>query len=157
MLALLTVAGVIGLWGYLLLVADPDTPDELEGTAFPGQAQEVCAEARALVDALPPALDADSPADRAVAVGEANGILTEMVADLRSIAPTEGRDGRLTGLWLADWDTYLADRVEFADALAAGEDAELLVTSRGTGQITVTLDNFARVNDMPDCQVPLDA
>ncbi len=80
-----------------------------------------------------------------------------MVADLRAIAPTTGQDARLTRLWLEDWDTYLTDRVEFAEALTAGEDAELLITARGTGQITVTLDHFTMVNDMLACSTPLDA
>ena len=62
-----------------------------------------------------------------------------------------------TRLWLEDWDTYLTDRVEFAEALTAGEDAELLITARGAAQITVTLDHFAMVNDMLACSTPLDA
>jgi hypothetical protein len=156
-LAVLVVAATFGMWGYLFLIADPGVPDELEDDAFPTEAQAICAEAVARIDDLPPASDATSPEDRGAVVVEANEILTEMVADLRAIAPTEGADERLTRLWLEDWDTYLGDRADYAEALAAGEDAELLVTARGAGQITVTLDHFAVVNDMLDCQSPLDA
>ena len=156
-LALLVVAATIGMWAYLFLIADPGVPDQLDDNAFPTEAQAICAEAVARIDELPPAADAASPEERGEAVREANDLLAAMVVDLRAIAPDEGRDERLTRLWLDDWDTYLTDRVEYADALLAGEDAELLVTARGTGQITVTLDHFAVVNDMLDCQSPLDA
>lgn len=156
-LALLVVAATIGMWAYLFLIADPGIPDQLDDGTFPTEAQAICAAAVDRIDELPAAGDAETPEERAVAVAEANEILTVMVADLRSIAPTDGQDARLTRLWLDDWDTYLTDRAEFAEGLAAGEDAELLITARGTGQITVTLDHFAMVNDMLACSTPLDA
>ena len=66
-------------------------------------------------------------------------------------------DGRITGLWLDDWETYIGDRERYADALAEGDEAELLVTARATGgQITETIDHFAEINNMEDCAVPLD-
>jgi hypothetical protein len=156
-LAVLVVAATIGMWAYLFLIADPGVPDELDDDTFPTAGQAICAEAVGRIDELPPAQEATSPEDRGAVVVEANEILTDMVADLRAIAPTDGQDERLTRLWLDDWDTYLADRERYADALLAGEDAELLVTARGAGQITVTLDHFAVVNHMEDCQSPLDA
>ncbi len=156
-LAVLVVAATIGMWAYLFLIADPGIPDQLDDDTFPTEAQALCAEAVARIDELPPAADAASPEERGDAVSEANDILAAMVVDLRAIAPDEGQDERLTRLWLEDWDTYLTDRAEYADALLAGEDAELLVTARASGQITVTLDHFAMVNDMLDCQSPLDA
>jgi hypothetical protein len=156
-LALLVVAATIGMWAYLFLVADPGIPDQLEDDTFPAEAQAICAAALDEIDELPAAQDAATPEERGEAVAEANQILTAMVADLRAVAPTEGQDGRLTRLWLEDWETYLSDRVEYAEALAAGEDAELLITARGAGQITVTLDHFAMVNDMLACSTPLDA
>lgn len=156
-LALLVVAATIGMWAYLFLIADPGIPDQLEDDAFPTEAQAICTAAVDQIDELPAAADAETPEERGATVAEANDILTEMVADLRAIAPTTGQDARLTRLWLEDWDTYLTDRVEFAEALAAGEDAELLITARGTGQITVTLDHFTMVNDMLACSTPLDA
>jgi len=156
-LAFVVVAATIGMWAYLFLIADPGVPDQLDDDTFPTEAQAICSDAVDRIDGLPAAADAATPEERAVAVAEANEILTVMVADLRAIAPTDGQDARLTRLWLEDWDTYLTDREEFAEALAAGEDAELLITARGTGQITVTLDHFAMVNDMLACSTPLDA
>jgi hypothetical protein len=89
-------------------------------------------------------------------VADANVILVAMVDELAELAPTEGRDARLIEAWLEDWDTYLGDRERYADELLAGEPAELLVTARGTDQITETVDRFAAINDMVSCEVPLD-
>jgi hypothetical protein len=155
--AVVVVVGTVGMWIYLFLIADPGVPDQLEDEAFTVDGQDICHAAIEQIDDLPPAREAESPQDRAPVVAEANGILTEMVADLRDIAPTEGTDGRVTRLWLEDWDTYIGDRERYADALADGEEAELLVTARDTGgQITETIDHFAEINDMEDCAVPLD-
>jgi hypothetical protein len=158
-LALLAVAAMIGLWTYLFLIADPGVTDQLDDPAFAEAAAPRCERAQAAIDDLPDARDATSPEDRAPAVAEANEVLDDLVADLRSIAPapTGEGDGHLVDLWLDDWETYLQDRHVYADALADGEDTELLVTGRGGEQITLTMDHFADVNDMVPCQVPLDA
>lgn len=159
--AVVVVVGTIGMWAYLFLIADPDVPDQLEDQAFVETGEPLCEAAVDRIDELPDAREAESPEDRAPVVDEANGILATMVADLRAIAPTEGDDARVVHLWLDDWDSYLADRAEYADALADGEEAELLVTPRpedeGGGQISETIDHFAEINNMEDCSTPLDA
>jgi hypothetical protein len=158
--AVVVVAASIGMWIWLFAFADPNVPDELDDESFGPQAQEICEAARQEIDDLPLAQDAESPEARGEAVDTANGILEQMVDDLRPIAPTNVHDAPLVEAWFADWDTYLQDRREYAtDLLAGNEDAELLVTARsaGGGQITVTLDHFAEINDMPDCASPLDA
>lgn len=157
--AILVVAGTLGMWGYLFFIADPGVPDRLEDEAFPTTGQAICAEATSRIEALPAAREAETPEERGAVVAEANEILEHMVDELAAVAPTEGDDARIVGLWLQDWEVLLADRAAYADQLLAGEDAELLVSAReeGGGQITVTLDHFAQINDMEDCQAPLDA
>jgi hypothetical protein len=158
--AVVVVAGTIGLWVYLFAFADPNVPDELDDETFGEQAQEICEAAIARIDELPAAPDAETPEDRGATVTEANSILTDMVADLASIPTTNEHDAPLVTAWLEDWTTFLGDRAEYAADLSAGnEDAELLVTARETGgrQITVTVDHFAEINGMPDCVTPLDA
>jgi len=158
--AVVVVVATLAMWAYLFFIADPDVPDRLEDDTFADEGQLICEAAVARIDELPNAREAETPEERGAVVAEANGILREMVAELRSIAPTEGSDGRITRLWLQDWDTYLGDRTEYAETLAEGEDAELLVTPRpedeGGGQITETIDHFAQINDMEDCVVPGD-
>jgi hypothetical protein len=159
-LGIAVVAVFVGMWVWLFAFADPNVPDELDDESFGPQAQEICEAARQEIDDLPLAQDAESPQARGRAVAHANDVLEQMVADIRPLAPTNEHDTPLVEAWLADWDTYLQDRVDYADQLLAGdEDAELLVTARaeGGGQITVTLDHFAEINEMPDCASPLDA
>jgi hypothetical protein len=158
--AVVVIVGTVGMWAYLFLIADPDVPDRLDDDTFATEGQAVCAEAVGRIDELPAADESPTPEDRAEVVEEANGILEEMVADLRRLAPTEGTDGRITDLWLDDWEVFLGDRDAYAAELATGNaDAELLVSARegGGGQITETIDHFAQINDMEDCTVPLDA
>jgi hypothetical protein len=158
--AVVVVAGTIAMWIYLFAFADPNVPDELDDESFGEQAQEICESARDQIDDLPSAQDAETPEDRGATVDEANTILTDMVADLAELAPTDDHDAPLVDAWLADWADFLGNRADYADDLLAGnENAELLVTARGTGggQITVTVDHFAEINDMPDCATPLDA
>jgi hypothetical protein len=155
--AVVVVVAIVVMWIYLFLIADPNVPDQLDDEAFPTDGQAICAAAEARLDDLPDAREARTPQERAPVVADANDILSEMVADLRDIAPTEGTDGRITDLWLDDWETYIGDRARYADALAEGEEAELLVTARETGgQITETIDHFAEINNMEDCATPLD-
>jgi hypothetical protein len=158
--AVVVVAGSIGMWIWLFAFADPNVPDELDDESFGPQAQEICEVARQQIDDLGLAQDVETPEERGENVDTANQILEQMVADLRPIAPTNEHDAPLLDAWFADWDTYLQDREEYAaDLLAGNENAELLVTARaeGGGQITVTLDHFAEINEMPDCASPLDA
>jgi hypothetical protein len=158
--AVVVVAGSIGMWVYLFAFADPNVPDELDDGSFGEQAQPLCEAAREEIDDLGLVQDVRSPEERGANVAAANDILEQMVQDLRAIAPTNEHDTPLVEAWFSDWDAYLQDREEYAaDLLAGNEDAELLVTARaeGGGQITVTLDHFAEINEMPDCASPLDA
>ena len=158
--AVVVVSGCIGLWVWLFAFADPNVPDQLDDEAFGERAQPLCEAAREQIDDLGLVQEVRTPEERGANVAEANEILTGMVDELQSFAPTTDHDAPLLEAWFADWATYLQDREEYAaDLLAGNENAELLVTARaeGGGQITVTLDHFAEINDMPDCASPLDA
>jgi hypothetical protein len=158
--AVVVVAGTVGMWIYLFLLADPNVPDQLDDQGYSEAAQEICEATIDRIDALPPAQDAETPEARGATLTEANALLAEMLDDLAAITPTDDHDGPLVEAWLADWRTFLVNRGEYAEELLAGnEDAELLVTARDDagGQITVTLDHFAEINNMEDCVSPLDA
>ena len=138
-------------------MAKKDPPDLLDDDAFSVAAEPVCAATRDQLAELPPAQDAASPEDRAVTVAQANVLLGAMVDDLEAIAPDGGdRDERITGLWLEDWRTHLADREQYVSDLEAGSTEPASFTARGGRSITATIDNFAKVNDMASCTTPLD-
>jgi hypothetical protein len=156
---LVAIAGLVALWTYVLYLAigpgRRDPPDTLDDPAF-GQAAEVrCQAALDEVAALPPASASRGPLERAEVIDEATAAFDDMVADLRGLTPA-GDDGELVTLWIADWETYLEDRREHADALRRGEDRRFRVTARDNEQITKYIDAFAADNDMPACGSPLD-
>jgi len=136
-----------------------ENPDRLESRAFPEAAEVLCAATDRAIDALPAAQTATSPEERAPVVAQANDLLATMVADLRALpaATVDAEDAVLIDLWLDDYETFVEDRREHAERLAAGEDARLSVTAiPEVGPIDGRIDGFARVNDMESCTVPLD-
>lgn len=154
------VLALVLMWIYAFSgMAKKDPPDLLDDAAFATAAAPICATARAALDELPSALEAGTPEERADTVAQANAILTAMVTDLRAEAPDQGddhRDSRITGLWLDDWQTHLADRAAYVEDLEAGSEDPAVFTARGGRSITATIDNFAKVNDIGDCATPLD-
>lgn len=156
--AVLVVLGITVMWIYAFSgAAAKDPPDLLDDATFSRAAEPVCAATMERLDALPAARDATSPEQRAVTVRQANEMLSAMVDDLEGLVPDSGdRDERITGLWLDDWRTHLADRAAYADALAGGSSEPPQFTARGGRSISATIDNFAKVNDMASCATPLD-
>jgi hypothetical protein len=155
---MVVVVALVAMWIYAFSgMAAKDPPDLLDNDAFSTAAEPICADAVDQLDALPRAQEAGSPEERAGTVADANVILAAMVADLREIAPDQGdRDSRITGLWLDDWETHLADRAGYVEDLEDGAEGAPVFTARGGRSITATIDNFAKVNHMSSCVTPLD-
>jgi hypothetical protein len=158
-LVVAVVAAMVAMWVYVLYLAfgpgRQPSPDRLADPAFGRSAQAVCESAHDEVAALPPAIDADSAAERAEIVDRANAIFTTMVDDLEPLAP-DGEDGEVVAEWIADWRTYLQDRRTYADTLRQDPDARLFVTAKDHEQVTEYIDGFAADNDMPACATPID-
>lgn len=159
-LAIVAVAGMVAMWGYVLYLAfgpgRADPPDRLADPAFATHAQEVCSAALDRVAALPPAFQTEDAVDRAAVLASANRELEEMLDRLERLVPS-GEDGEIVRRWLADWRTYLADREAYAGALRNDPGARLLVTAKAGHQVTDYLDAFAQDNAMPACSTPTDA
>ena len=157
--AAVAVAAMVAMWGYVLYLAfgpgRQPPPDRLDDATFATQAQQVCAAALDDVAELPRAVQAETAAERAEIVDEANGRFERMLDDLEPLTPA-GEDGELVTAWLADWRTYLADREAYADALLSDPEARLFVTAKDRDQITEYLDAFAADNRMPACGTPID-
>jgi hypothetical protein len=151
------VVGLVGMWIYILAFAAELPPrNQLADPAFGQAAEPVCKAVRGEVDALPGADTAETPADRAELVRAANRLLAGMLGQLRALAPANGDDATAVGLWLDDWDTYLADREHWATVLDQGDDEPFLETQVGGGPMSEAIDDFANVNDMPSCRTTYD-
>ncbi len=157
--ATLVVVVIVAMWGYVLYLAfgpgRQPPPDRLADPTFARAAQEVCDAALDDVAELPRAVQAESAAERAGIVDEANARFQRMLDDLEPLAPA-GEDGPVVREWLADWRPYLGDRADYADALRTDPEARLFVTAKDQDQITEHIDAFAADNRMPACGTPID-
>jgi hypothetical protein len=148
--------GVAGLWIYALTRQPQPPPDRLDDAAFAIEAETICASTAAARDALPQAYQTDDPLERADVVDEANAQLSAMLTALRAEVPAAERDRGMLDEWLGDWDTYLDNRVDYAERLRGEGDARIYVAEKDGRQITVAIDRFAEVNDMLSCRTPKD-
>jgi len=159
-LAIGVMVCIAALWSYTLWGPTKKTPPGLLADAsWAVQAQSICTDAAAEIDALPPAYTAaDAPA-RADVIMTASESLRTMLRRLDATAPAAeaSNDGRMINEWLTDWRTYLGDRDRYVDALEADPTARFYVTEKVKGQqITKPIDFFAKYNDMPNCMTPGD-
>ena len=156
---LLIVLAMLAMWGYVLYLAfgpgRQPPPDQLSSFAYGKAAEVVCQAAHADVDALPPAVEAKSAAERARIISQANARFETMVDDLEPLTP-DGSDGQVVTEWIHDWRTYLGDREAYAHALSTDPEARLYVTAKHNAQITEYIDAFAADNHMGACATPID-
>ncbi len=157
---LVAVAVLLTGWVYVLFVYDPGLMiDELADRTFPTQAEQVCAAAKSELDALPRAEVAQSADERADVVARSNVVLSQMLADLRPLTPTESPVGNeAVSEWLDDWETYLGNRESYVENLQVDDEARFLESTKGsdTRGITRAINAFAEVNRMDSCTTPAD-
>jgi hypothetical protein len=155
------VAGMVAMWLYVLYLAlgpgRQDPIDRLDDPAFARLAEPRCAEALATIADLPAPQESASPAQRSETVTAANATLAAMLEDLRAVTPT-GEDGRYVREWLDDWRLYLSNREQYAESVRTDPDAGFLVSVKPgeSRQVSIWIDEFAKANRMPSCQVPSD-
>ena len=105
---------------------------------------------------LPSIRSASSPQDRANNLELANAALDRMLIDIDNLGSTAVGDERLIGLWLGDWQIYMADRVAHVDRLRTEGDVRFLNTEADGIFIAERMSGFARVNNMRSCLPPGD-
>ena len=149
---------IAAMWIYALGFAPKGNPNRLHDTAWTANAESVCAAAQQQIAALPPAKTAKSPQDRADVVDQANAVVADMIATLRTAAVSGTvKEQHYVEMWLADWDTYLGDRRDWAAILHQGESKPFAISKAdGGGPILDRMDGFAETNNMPSCDAPLD-
>ena len=159
---LLLVTGFLAIAGFWIWAFSPlptrGHPDTLDDKAFPAAAEVRCAATLEQLDTLPRDWDIDNPEQLAEQVAAGTELLVPQVADLRNLARTisDSDEARKVGLWLDDWDVYIADRNNLVAKLRQGERAEFIYTARNGVQIARILNRFAEVNNMLSCRTPMD-
>ncbi|OZV79634.1 hypothetical protein CA850_16290 [Micromonospora echinospora] len=133
-----------GLWSY----ANHDRPELIDNPPVRETAESACATMQAAVvaKAVPPSAALDV---RIRAVREQNAAVAAMVAQVRSLGSSRLDDDRPTAAWLADWETLVETRDQYANDLSAGRRPHFLVP---------TVDGVPIIERMNDvdlvCEVP---
>ena len=144
------------VWGFSPW-APSNKADGISDKAFLADAERSCRTMQDSLEALPPARTATSATSRSDVVAQSAPIFAAMIEELRMSATTlQDRDAVVANRWIDDWQAYARDRQAYAVALRTDERALFTVTRRESGQITVTMDGFSRVNDLASCLVPQD-
>ena len=151
------------MWVYALFFASRTSLDRVPDRAWTTSAQAICTDVRTRIDALPAAASfrkveplTEALRQRAVVLAQADALLAEELASLRSLRAADATTAKLTTEWLTDWDTYLGDRRDHAVELGTGKDSAFKESTYKESPISNRMDAFARVNLMDRCQVPFD-
>jgi len=157
-LTVVAVLVIVGFWAWIF-AGGPEkaNPDYLSDRTFAEWAQDQCAATNRRIDDLQPARDAPSAAERATVIDQASDELTLLVDDLEAKAPSSGDDATRMQGWVRDWRTWIQDRRRYAVALRADPRAQFLVSTNQAGDsVDRPIKNFADINDIPECDPPLD-
>ena len=151
------VLAVFWVWAFSPW-APREKADGISDKGFLEAANAACRTMQDELEKLPPATASTSAVARAEVVEKSAAPMAAMIEQLRTLAePLRGKDAELVSLWIGDWVQYSADRQAYAKALRNDEKALFIVSQRNNeGQITRTMDGFARVNDLKYCIVPID-
>ncbi len=148
---------IVVMWVYALGFAPKGNPNRLHDTAWTANAESVCAAAQQQIAALPPAKTAKSPQQRADVVDQADAILSDMITTLKAAGVTGTvKEQHYVELWLADYETYLGDRRDWAAILHQGESKPFAISKGDGGPIIDRMDGFSETNNMLSCRAPLD-
>ena len=156
------IAFVVFATGFWIFAFSPwardmfQAVDQLQDENLVLEIEARCVAALDELDALPSIRSAESPGERAGNLDLANAALLGMTDDIANLGTAFEDDGRLIGLWLSDWEIYMADRVAHAERLREGQDVRFLNTEADGIFIAERMNGFARVNNMDSCQVPGD-
>lgn len=158
-LAVTVAVATVLFWAWIFTGGPKKAnPDRLDDRSYVSFAQERCVQLTGDLAQLPNAVAAETAAERADVIDEANVLVTSMVDDLEDRAPTDGDDGKSVSGWIADWRTYVGDRETYADGLREDPDTLFQITENVELRdgVDKTIEIFADVNDMPECATPGD-
>lgn len=156
------VLASFAVWAYAFSgFAGREAPDTIRHPSYGALAEPTCAAAMTELESVPNALDAQSPAERASQIAEADVILATMVNDLEAhlddpSVTIDDRDRNITTEWLADWRRFIADREDFRLRLADDPQAVFYVAAVGGERLERRITRFANTNLLLSCVTPSD-
>lgn len=154
--ALVLAAAAFWIWAFSPW-ARSSHPDTLENRSFTMEAEKVCAEIFPNGEWEPGKREYRSPEERAVFAERANLKMQGMLEDLRRLQTGTkliDDDRKLVIQWFADWQSYLEDRITWANRLSNGEDVPLRIRAVDDARPRSRIEIFTQVNRMSGCAVP---
>ena len=155
------IASIIAMWIYGLFFASKQAVNKFDDRLWAEKAQARCliaeqqrvelADYRIVDD-----LGADAISDRAMIVDKATDTIESFVNEFRAGLPTDAKGIAIVGLWLDDYEIYIADRRSFADDLRNGINLQFSETAIKGLPISEKIATFAADNEMSYCKPPLD-
>ena len=149
----------IGFWVWVF-AGGPDqaNPDRLADRSYVDRTEKACYSLKRDLAKLPNAADIRSADHRAEVLDQATAKVSTMVRTIEADAPTKGDDGKRLRGWFEDWHAYLGDRADYAERLRADPKARFYVSQnkRLKASVDDTIQTFADVNAMADCETPGD-
>jgi len=156
------VVGLIAvMWVYALFFASKEAVNKIGDEAWTKRADARClvaknerlalADYRMITDPSTGGLDA-----RAALVDQATDTIENMLRDLRASEPSDEKGRAIVPLWLADYDTYVADRRAYADQLRRGDNSPFSESTFEGLPLGERISTFAGDNRMRNCVTPVD-
>ena len=155
------IASICAMWIYGLFFASKQAVNKFDDRLWAEKAQSRCliaeqqrielADYRIVDD-----LGADAISDRAIIVDKATDTIESFVNEFRASLPTDAKGIAIVGLWLDDYEIYIADRRSFADDLRNGINLQFSETAIKGLPISEKIATFAADNEMSYCKPPLD-
>ena len=156
--AVVAVLGMVLFWMWILSGAPAkQNPDWISDRTYADALEGRCKALRKDLAALPQPEDTPTPDARADVIEQANAKVADFVDQIDDGAPTTGSSAKGLQGWIADWKTYLADRVDYVERLRKDDGARLYVDKSPLGRpVDETIEIYAQVNRIEDCATPGD-
>lgn len=149
------------MWIYGLFFASKQAVNKFDDRLWADKAQSRCliaeqqrvelADYRIVDD-----LGVDAIVERAMIVDKATDTIESFVKEFRANLPTDAKGIAIVGLWLDDYEIYIADRRSFADDLRNDINLQFSETAIKGLPISEKIATFAADNEMSYCKPPLD-
>ncbi|MFM8722027.1 MAG: hypothetical protein ACKOEJ_04820 [Acidimicrobiaceae bacterium] len=152
---------IVAMWVYALFFASKVSVNKFDDRIWAVRAQERCLIARQerkglsdyrVVDSL----GKDALFERADLIDLATDTIESFVNEFRQSPPSDPKGRELVGLWLDDYEIYIADRREFSNNLRAGINEQFAETPIEGLPISEKIATFAADNEMSYCKPPID-
>lgn len=158
---IVTISFIVAMWIYGLFFASKEAINKFGDRQWAVDAQARCLIAEkervALADyRVVNSLGSDALAERARIVDLATDTIEKFVKEFRLDPPRDAKGIELIGLWLDDYEIYIADRRSFASELRSGVNLQFAETPLKGLPISEKIATFAADNEMSNCKPPID-